>query len=81
MFHMESLNAPSEQNGNQMRLVFAIKNHTDIVPDALLEDVDHKFLLDAEEINGREDEASLKHLTTITLGYTARRRTLSLSLY
>ena len=38
------------------------KNHqvllTDIVPDALLEDIDPKFLLDAEEIDYQEDEAS-----------------------
>ena len=39
------------------------RNHTvlltDIVPDALLEDIDSKFLLDSEEIDCREDEASL----------------------
>ena len=38
------------------------RNHvvllTDIVPDALLEDIDPKFLLDAEEIDYHEDETS-----------------------
>ena len=38
------------------------KNHavplTDIVPDALLEDIDPKFLLDADKINYQEDDAS-----------------------